>query len=503
MCSGSRGPTVARKPPTGTSVFTNDFRHEYEAERERWLRKRFLWYTGVVAILSLLATVATLVALVFAGSSIRKYQIDVAWIGIVTGLIGTIPYVGSFFYAREHTMQRDQLVKFAYALIIFNGVLQLITPLVTHSLVKEAPRLYPVGGEWILNIVFTHVFACLFLPLTPRESFRPLIPLLALNAGFSLFSGDDWLAKILVIVFSPLIGAPGALICWWRYSRFRDRFALNQLRGRYAELRHELHSARQIHESLFPQPITEGPVTFRYIYEPMRQIGGDYLYAAERVDEEGRKCLNVALLDVTGHGIPAALTVNRLHGELDRIFAENPGIGPGEVLTLLNRYVHLTLANHSVYVTALCFKIDPSSDTLHYASGGHPPAFLRAVDGSIEQLDSTSFVLGAAAGNDFQASPRSLRFGPGDALIAYTDGATEARDVQGRYLGVAGILGVIAAGAGSGGWPAVIAQAVDRHRHGPIADDTLVIEITRPIESHTRTVSIGGRASAGVVGAGA
>jgi sigma-B regulation protein RsbU (phosphoserine phosphatase) len=144
--------------------------------------------------------------------------------------------------------------------------------------------------------------------------------------------------------------------------------------------------------------------------------------------------------------------------------------------------VHLTLANHSVYVTALCFKIDHEADTLHYASGGHPPAFLRAVDGTIERLDSTAFVLGAAAGGDFQPCPRSLRFGPGDALIAYTDGATEARDMQGRYLGVAGIQRVVASGLGDAeSWPAALAAAVDSHRHGPIADDTLVIEITRPL----------------------
>ncbi len=476
---------MARKRPTPTSVFTSDFRHEYEAEKERWLRKRFLWYTSVVSILNLLAIVGTLLALGLARANVQTFEARVAWIAIVTALIGTVPYIASFLYARNHTMQRAQLVKFAYALIIFNGVLQIITPLVTHALVKEAPRQYPVGGEWILNIVFTHIFACLFLPLTPRESLRPLVPLLVLNAAFSLLSGDSWIVKALVILFSPLVGAPGALICWWRYSRFRDRFALNQLRGKYAEIRQELHSARQIHESLFPREISEGPVTFRYIYEPMRQIGGDYLYARETVDAAGRRCLNIALLDVTGHGIPAALTVNRLHGELDRIFAENPGTDPGRLLCLLNRYVHLTLADHSVYVTALCFKVDPQADTLEYASGGHPPAFIRAVDGAIEQLDSTALVLGATAGDDFEAAPRSLRFGPGDCLIAYTDGATESRDAHGRYLGISGIQSVIASNPPGtpGGWPALIAAAVDRHRHGPIADDTLVIEISRPLRA--------------------
>jgi serine phosphatase RsbU (regulator of sigma subunit) len=341
-----------------------------------------------------------------------------------------------------------------------------------------------IGVAWLGGILATHVFACLFLPLTPVEAIKPLVPLLLVFAGFAAFAGDDGVPeRIVAIAGAPLIGAPGCLICWWRNSRFRDRFFMRQLRGRYAELRHELMSARQIHESLFPRPCADGPVRFDYIYEPMRQIGGDYLYACFTPGPAGGRVLNVALLDVTGHGIPAALTVNRLHGELERIFAERPDTGPGELLTLLNRYVHLTLATHSVYVTALCLRVDPARDVLEYASGGHPPAYLRAVDGTIERLDSTALVLGACAGPDFHADARRVRFGAGDALVAYTDGATEARDAAGRYLGIEGIQRVLAASPppGGTGWPERVARAVDAHRHGPIADDTLVIEIRRPL----------------------
>jgi hypothetical protein len=471
--------------PYGASAFTSDFRHEYEAERERWLRRRFLWYTGIVSLLSVLSAAGAAVVLWAMAAKLPAGAASASWIKLGLGALATVPYIGSFFYARRRTgVSRAQLLRITYALILINGVLQLASDLTVRALVVDMPQVQ-AGLSWIASILSTHVFACLFLPWTPREAVRPLVPLLVLNAVFTLVSSDPVLAKVLTLVLSPVIAVPGALICWWRFSRFRDRFTLNVLRGRYAEMRHELHSARQIHESLFPGPITEGPVRFAYIYEPMRQIGGDYLYATQKVAPDGSRLVHLALLDVTGHGIPAALTVNRLHGELDRIFAENPGIGPGEVLTLLNRYVHLTLATHSVYVTALCFRVDAEADTLEYASGGHPPAFLRAVDGTIERLDSTALVLGAAAGPDFEPMPRTLRFGPGDALIAYTDGATEARDANGRYLGIAGIQGVIASGApaGAGGWPSLVADAVVRHRHGPSADDTLVIEITRPFDS--------------------
>lgn len=184
-------------------------------------------------------------------------------------------------------------------------------------------------------------------------------------------------------------------------------------------------------------------------------------------------------MDVTGHGIPAALTVNRLYGELKRIFAENPGASPGVVLRLLNSYVHLTLSSHAVFVTALCLRVDCRSDTLEYASGGHPPAFLRCSDGTIDRLDSTTFVLGVVLGEEFDPEQRTLKFGAGDCLIAYTDGAIEARGKSGRYLGVAGMQRIVAGSPIDGDWPTTILRAVEQHRHGPSCDDTLVIELYR------------------------
>src|SRR5690606_28540475 len=99
---------------------------------------------------------------------------------------------------------------------------------------------------------------------------------------------------------------------------------LRALATRYGEFRRELTDARRIHESLFPKPKCEGDVHFLYLYEPMRQIGGDYLFVSCAPTDDGRReMLSFVVIDVTGHGIPAALTVNRLHGELSRLFAED------------------------------------------------------------------------------------------------------------------------------------------------------------------------------------
>jgi serine phosphatase RsbU (regulator of sigma subunit) len=251
-------------------------------------------------------------------------------------------------------------------------------------------------------------------------------------------------------------------------------------------MRRELVDARRIHESLFPKPIHDGPLRFSYRYEPMRQIGGDYLYARFSPPTlecpEGPGAFNLLLIDVTGHGIAAALTVNRLYGEVERVFGEDPYASPADVLAALNRYVHLTLSRHSIYATALCIRVNCERDLVEFASGGHPPAFLCAADGTMHELASTSFVLGAVGPGDFDAGMQQLRFVCGDALLAYTDGAIEARNPDGRMLGVLGLQKAIAVcGAARMELAAHVLKIVEGHRVGPPEDDTLVVEICRSV----------------------
>jgi len=201
--------------------------------------------------------------------------------------------------------------------------------------------------------------------------------------------------------------------------------------------------------------------------------------------------LSVVIVDVTGHGIPAALTVNRLHGEIDISFAENPDLSPGEMLCKLNKYVHLTLAKHSIYATAVCLRVDRARGIVEYASGGHPPAFIRGVDGSLQDLAPTTFVLGACAEGDFEAGQIQTEFTPGDSIVAYTDGAIEARSMEGRMLQIDGLRRILCSPAmpgmphgGQGQWAEKILTEVAAFRGGlPPEDDTLVIEIYRPLST--------------------
>lgn len=520
-------------------MFTAEFGNELEAERQIKLRRRFLWYSGTVAAIS---SLGVLKEAIFSD----RTDPDFSLAKLLLGLTSVVLYVVCWAHVRRRHVTRWPLLTITTWLIVASGTLTLLAGPVTviQKDLRNSPQGMPVahgiaevvelaekakpsdhapdspvaaespgesqgspspagervwqpaprksssyiGGWGVFNIMVTHIFACIFLPWTARESMRPIMPLLIINAAFTLLmltyqrwrgeaTSGDWMFAGTMILFSPLVASPGAGLCWWRHSRFREEATSKLVRGRYAEMRRELTDARRIHESLFPKMLLDGPITFAYAYEPMRQIGGDYLYA-QRLPGEGAG-LQMVIMDVTGHGIPAALTVNRLHGELQRIFAENPDVSPGEALRLLNRYVNLTMADHALFVTAICLRVDPARQVIQYASGGHPPAYLRAVDGSVHELPATTYLLGAEIDAEFDPGQAEVSFRPGDRIAAFTDGAIEARTASGKMIGLAGMRGIVARieTRGERHWAARLLQAIDELRAGPPTDDTLVVEI--------------------------
>lgn len=485
-----------------TATVTADFREEYELELTRWLRRRFLWYSGVVLVLSAVSYVILAIFTWLAYTDVlgpeTREQMPLQLVSNAVASPGVIYYIWAFVHVRRRVLPREQLLGLVSRLIVVAGVLGLFAPVVglestrlfdpemragVGSAIGESP-LIGLGGVW--GIFISHFFASLFLPWTPRESIRPMVPLILLNAALTFVYG--WgrpLEAAGVVALSLLMALPGCVICLWRGSRFRNRFHYRMLRGRYGELRRELQFARELHESLFPRPRREGPIRFEYIYEPMRQIGGDYLYT--RTAPDGR--LHIVIVDVTGHGISAALAVNRLHGEIDRELAEDPEAGPASLLEGLNRYMNLTMAGHSVYATVLAMQIDLPTSEVRWASAGHPPAFLRAVDGTIHHLDSTSIVLGACRSEDFESEQRTMRFGIGDTIVAYTDGAIESRNAAGKMLGIKGLERMIASGIPQqgAGWAGSVLQAVQEFRDGPAQDDVLIVEVYRPLRLDTES----------------
>ena len=400
---------------------------------------------------------------------------------ILTSIIWFGAYLTALLVAVGRRVSTQSIVHISMGLIMLDGALGIGMRVMDMN----------IGPTAIATFVISHFIACCLFPWTIRQAILP-VAMIATASCFShiVIEHNALLNTLLLTAALILVATPGVIIIAIKHSQRIQRSTNRFLSKRYGMLRQELAYARQVHEALYPAPRITGNIRYTYKYEPMQQIGGDYLYTkiTEAVDGKGEK-LSVVIIDVTGHGIPAALTVNRLHGEIDICFAENPEISPGELLEKLNKYVHLTLAKHSIYATAVCLRVDYDHEIVEYASGGHPPAFIRGIDGSLRDIDPTTFVLGACSDEDFDAGQVEVEFMPGDSLIVYTDGAIEARGINGKMLHIDGLRRLLATpvmpgidNGGQGQWAERILNEVTSFRGGlPPDDDTLIIEIFRPI----------------------
>lgn len=475
------------------SLETTEFRRSFHQETHQLLRRRLIWYVSIWGGLGLIGFAFVLI-MMFRNSQVTSLinTGGTKALFIIFNGLWLAVYAAVLVMVIEKRVSDTRVIRMSLGLIILDGTVAVI-------LREVDPSLKYGGWVWVLS----HFVACCVFPWTVKQALIPLVTLSVISAVGHLVGGASAMRTFGLVVTTMAFMTPAVFISGIRHNQRIQRSTNRFLNQRYGMLRQELAYARQIHEALFPPPMTVGPVHFVYRYEPMRQIGGDYLHASNsHVDEHGNEMLSVAVVDVTGHGIPAALTVNRLHGEIDLRFAEQPDISPGEMLSHLNRYINLTLSKHSIFATAVCFRVDLARNKLEYASGGHPPSFLRGVDGTIQDLDSTTFVLGACRDKDFDACQAEVDFGPGDSLIAYTDGAIEARSSEGKMLHIEGLRRIVASTAplGSeesphsvqGHWSERILREVTSHRDGlPPEDDTLAIEIYRPIRPKTRSDSDG------------
>lgn len=341
-------------------------------------------------------------------------------------------------------------------------------------------------GSLLFSLAFNHFFISLFLPWTVRESRRPA---LIIASGFVIMVAVDWLfggawwpVVLVACACLPFVFLPGTVICWWRYSRFNKQFKQRFESDSFKKLQADLIGARKIHEANLPAPITAGPIRVSFDYEPMREIGGDLLMLHRGRDGNA---VTAVLFDVTGHGVSAALSVNRIVGEIERTFAMDADASPELLICNLNKYIFAILAKHQIYATAIVLRIDAKAGTLEYVNAGHPPGIAFGPFDSSTLLSPTAMMLGVCEGDEFDCQMVRLDFAQSglSSLVLYTDGASEALDPDDRMLCVEGTLNFIRDAALEHGnpakWPAAIHDRVVAHRQSPPTDDTLVVAMWR------------------------
>jgi hypothetical protein len=274
-------------------------------------------------------------------------------------------------------------------------------------------------------------------------------------------------------LFGPLVLLPGLGVCWLRLRMHRRRFRKRMVHTGFLSMRRELSQARAVLGALFPAEVQVPGVVFSYRHVPADEVGGDYLHASTAPDGS----LRVVLVDVSGHGLAAAMTVARLSGEIDRIVAACPDVGPGELLRQMNAYCLLTLTKQGIHATASALQLDPSTGLVRHASAGHPPVFMRSTHGCVRRLDSTTLLLGAMGDDGFETTEETAQLAPGDTLFMLTDGLFEACDRRDERFGLQRIASCVARTEPPPDWGDHLVELVQGWRSHMAEDDLLVATI--------------------------
>ncbi len=255
----------------------------------------------------------------------------------------------------------------------------------------------------------------------------------------------------------------------------RARFHEQEMLRRSME--EELAVARRIQLSLLPArlPRIEG-WTFAAAYSAARQVGGDFYDFMDHALDERR--LGFVIADVAGKGVPAALMMGFSRAVLRT--ESMAGRAPAELLDRANRLI-LSDGQARPFVSAFYAEIDLESGLVMYANAGHDAPLLLSRVGGSRSLDAPGVILGAFDG--VEAEQHELVLQPGEALVFYTDGVTEARDPTGGFFGDERLLAAAAADTDSA--QSVLDSVVSAVAHftggAEQADDLTIVIIQRSL----------------------
>ena len=200
-------------------------------------------------------------------------------------------------------------------------------------------------------------------------------------------------------------------------------------RDQLVALQNELNIASQMQQSILPAQFPRGPDFQVYAsMTPARNVGGDFYDIVHLEDNR----IGVAIADVSDKGVPAALYMMS-----SRTLLKGAAIGcesPSQVLNEVNGLLQDD-SDTGMFVTLFYGIYDPATNEFTYANGGHNPPLIVHADGSSTVLAMTGGVaLGVVPSIQYEQTTVALS--PGDTILLYTDGVTDATNEEGEFFGL-------------------------------------------------------------------
>ena len=215
-----------------------------------------------------------------------------------------------------------------------------------------------------------------------------------------------------------------------------DRMA-SALQEAEAERRHWMERARKIQQNLLPDLSSIRGMRVCSVFEPAAHVAGDFYDVIPAADGSRLFCI----ADVSGHGVPAAITAAML-----KILAQSAlktEKEPARVLGYINdAYRRVSLPDE--FATMLLVYFNAGTNTITWANAGHEPGFLFERDGEMQALPPTGPILGVFGSAQWEQGTSPVR--PGSRLLMLTDGLADALSPAGELLGRDRLLSLLKEG---------------------------------------------------------
>jgi len=245
-----------------------------------------------------------------------------------------------------------------------------------------------------------------------------------------------------------------------------------EIQAQQEMIQRDLLLAEQVQRSLVPASFSNERIDVDIRYLPMIGVGGDFC----DVFFDGQDQLYLTIVDVTGHGITAALLVNRISTELRRLMRER--LQPRSILYQLNDFIIDSFAGTGMFLTMFSCVIDLKLGTLIHSASAHPAAMLwRAGQERPICLESQNAIIGYMRTHENKFEQTINKIHPGDKLVLYTDGIIETENSDGDPLGLQGLIDYLRPVANLP--PREASQSIIdnlfKYGHGPLRDDVYLV----------------------------
>jgi sigma-B regulation protein RsbU (phosphoserine phosphatase) len=234
----------------------------------------------------------------------------------------------------------------------------------------------------------------------------------------------------------------------------------------------EMAIARNVQQALLPKTLPQAPgYDFYASYDSALAVGGDY-YDAMLLDD-GKVCLSFG--DVAGKGVPASLVMSRISSVVRSTLMYVDDVG--EAIKAVNNHM-CSSAVEGRFVTYILALVDTQAHEIQLAIAGHMSPMIRKADGTIEEFDEESVGIPVGVIEDYPYDVLARPIAPGETVLFYTDGVSEAMNPKGDLYGDKRVREFLRKGVGSAAeiGKALLAD-VRSHANGRDQNDDITIMI--------------------------